>query len=187
MKEEEKFILDATCGGRMIWFNKNQENTIYTDKRVFAEKLSNGQYLNVNPDRVMDFRELDFPDKRFKLVVFDPPHLKSLGENSWAAKKYGVLDKDNWRSDIKKGFDECWRVLEDYGVLIFKWSEADSSASRSVKLKEVLELFDERPLFGHTTSNKRNTFWMCFMKIPPKTKTPPENPKEIIEGESPTK
>ena len=108
----------------------------------------------------MDFTNLEFKDKSFKLVVWDPPHLKSLGEKSYMAQKYGVLNSETWQGDLKKGFKECWRVLEDYGVLIFKWSEAE------IPLKKVLELFPETPLFGHPSGSKNKTKWMCFMKIP---------------------
>jgi 23S rRNA G2069 N7-methylase RlmK/C1962 C5-methylase RlmI len=81
----------------------------------------------------MDFRKMDLQDKAFKLVVFDPPHL-FLGEKSYMAQSYGRLDKETWKSDLRKGFSECFRVLEDEGILIFKWNECD------VPLKEVLSL-----------------------------------------------
>ncbi len=60
----------------------------------------------MNPDVEMDFTNMQFVDETFKMVVFDPPHLNKLGENSWMAKKYGVLNP-TWQDDIKKGFDEC--------------------------------------------------------------------------------
>lgn len=47
----------------------------------------------------------------FYMVVFDPPHLKTLGEMSWMSKKYGKLP-DDWQSLIRKGFEECMRVLK---------------------------------------------------------------------------
>ncbi len=79
-------------------------------------------------------------------------------------KRYGRLKKDTWRDEIKKGFDECWRVLEDYGILIFKWNEFD------IKKKEVLDVIGKDPLFGHTTNRAtKNTHWLCFMKIPNNT------------------
>lgn len=163
--ENNKFILDPTCSGRMMWFNKNHPNVIYGDIRKeekgFIKERPN---FEINPDEVMDFRDLKFIDKSFKLIIFDPPHIKFRGYKSWASQKYGSLDKETWAADLKKGFDECWRVLEDYGTLIFKWSvERDS---RSIKIKDVLNLFDKEPLFGHTTGKSGNTMWMCFMKIP---------------------
>lgn len=154
----KKEILDVCCGGRTFWFNKNNKKVLFTDIRKeekgFIKVRPN---FEVNPDELMDFRDLKFPDKTFKMVVFDPPHLRKLGETSWMAKKYGILS-ENWEDDLRKGFDECWRVLEDYGVLIFKWSERD------VKVREVLKLFKEEPLFGHTTGRIGSTKWICWMK-----------------------
>jgi hypothetical protein len=60
---------------------------------------------------------------------------------------------------LAEGFRECWRILDDYGVLIFKWN------SKEKNLAGVLNLFTEVPLFGHT-NNRGNAHWMCFMKIP---------------------
>ena len=113
--------------------------------------------LSVIPDEEVDFRNMPYEDKSFKLVVFDPPHIFG-NEKSNLIKYYGSLDKENWRQDIKKGFDECWRVLEDYGVLIFKWNEV------RIKKKEVLELIEKQPLFGHRVGSRNQTHWLCFMK-----------------------
>lgn len=33
METEGKTILDATCGGRMMWFNKDHPNAVYADQR----------------------------------------------------------------------------------------------------------------------------------------------------------
>lgn len=57
-------------------------------------------------------------------------------------KKYGKLNRETWKDDIKKGFDECMRVLKPYGTLVFKWSEGE------IKLSEVLKMIDHKPLFG---------------------------------------
>jgi len=165
MTYRNKFILDACCGGKMFWFNKKHPNAFYIDIRKeekgFVKERPN---FEIRPDAIMDFRKLEFADRSFKLVVFDPPHIKFRGYKSWAAQKYGALNAESWAADLKKGFDECWRVLEDHGILIFKWStERDS---RSIKVKEVLQLLEKKPLFGHTTGKSGNTIWMCFMKIP---------------------
>lgn len=166
----DKFILDACCGGRMMWFNKKHPNTIYIDiepkeKGICKERLN----FSCEPDMVADFRNLPFEDKRFKHVVWDPPHLLRLKETSIMRKKFGVLNAETWQSDLKKGFNECWRVLEDYGTLVFKWSEGE------ITLKKILELFPEEPLYGHPTGKSGKTKWMCFMKIP-KTCAPSEKP-----------
>lgn len=157
---KNKIILDVCSGGRMMWFDKLNPNTLFLDHRKiepgFVKDRPNFQ---VNPDKIMDFRNLKFKDGTFKMVVFDPPHLYSLGENSYMAKKYGKLDKNSWREYIGYGFNECWRVLDDFGVLIFKWNEND------IPLSEVLKVFPVRPLFGHTTNKKNYTHWCTFMKI----------------------
>jgi len=157
----EKFILDACCGSRMFWFNKNHPNTLYTDKR-----------LEVNPDIQMDFMDLKFDDKSFKLVIFDPPHIiQEYNPDSFILKSYGVLNPKTWKSDIKKGFDECWRVLEDYGILIFKWNSRDWD--KRTKEDEIINIIGIKPLIKNVITKdaglKRNyskTYWFVFMKIP---------------------
>ena len=32
-------ILDACCGSRMFWFDKDHKDTLYMDKRVLSETL----------------------------------------------------------------------------------------------------------------------------------------------------
>ena len=167
---KNKLILDACCGGRMMWFNKKHPAALYVDIRKespgFIEDTPN---FEIKPDLIADFRSLPFPNGKFNLVVFDPPHIKFRGTKSWAAQKYGSLNEKTWKTDIKKGFDECMRVLADHGTLIFKWStERDS---RSVKVKELIEILKTEPLFGHPTSKSGNTIWICFMKITSKTRS----------------
>lgn len=102
-----------------------------------------------------DYRNIPFPNETFYLVVFDPPHLIKVGENSWLAKKYGKLNSETWREDIKQGFNECMRVLKENGTLIFKWNE------EQIKLSEILKLISFRPLFGN---RRAKTHWLVFMK-----------------------
>jgi len=161
MKTKKKVILDVCCGGKMFWFNKNHPNTIYQDIRTESKGcIPIRPNFNVSPDKIGDFRNMEFPDKSFKLVVFDPPHLLKGGKTGWQRKKYGILSKDTWKEDLLQGFSECWRVLEDYGVLIFKWNEY------SIAFREVLDLFPVQPLFGHPTARSGKTKWFCYMKIP---------------------
>ena len=160
---EDKMILDACCGSRMFWFDKNNPNVLFIDKR--SESLtandssckSGLRYIDIKPDMVADFTEMPFENDRFNMVVFDPPHLKTLGENSWMAKKYGRLP-DDWQFMLQKGFKECMRVLKPNGTLIFKWNESE------IKSSEILDLIPYKPLFGHTTGRQSKTIWMAFMK-----------------------
>ena len=163
MKPNHKKVVDIACGSRMFWFNKTNPEVLFLDIRKESHILCDGRKLDINPDLVMDFRDLKFKDNSFKIVVFDPPHLKKLGKTSWMAKKYGVLSED-WQEDIKKGFYEGMRILEEHGVLIFKWN------TRDIKLKELLKVLGIEPLFGHTTTKGGQTIWMCFMKLPTKSK-----------------
>lgn len=154
MTQEPK-ILDACCGSRMFWFDKHNENVMYVDNRKHYEELPTGHVINVSPNVVADFRNLPFEDETFYHVAFDPPHLLCAGANSWLAKKYGRLDKETWSRDLKKGFSKCMRVLKTNGTMVFKWNE------EQIKLREILDIFEVRPLYG----NKRaKTHWLVFMK-----------------------
>ena len=152
-------ILDPCCGSRMFWFDKENPEVIFGDNRELDTTLCDGRKLEIKPDVLMDFRKIPYVDNFFKLIVFDPPHMNSLGKNSWMAKKYGVLG-ETWRDDLRKGFIECFRVLEEDGVLIFKWNESD------IKVREVLELVGYKPLFGHKSGKLQKTHWITFMKSP---------------------
>lgn len=150
-----KRILDACCGSKMFWFDKQNEDVLFMDKREETHTLCDNRTLEIKPDVIADFREMPFPDESFYLVVFDPPHLLKAGDESWLAKKYGKLG-DDWKDDIAKGFRECMRVLKPNGTLIFKWNEDQ------IKLSEILKVIDAKPLFGN---RRAKTHWLAFMKI----------------------
>jgi hypothetical protein len=152
-----KYILDACCGGKMFWFDKENPNVLFADIRSENHILCDGRELTIKPDLQMDFRNMPFKDNTFKMVVFDPPHLVNLGKESWMAKKYGVLSA-TWKGDIKQGFDECIRVLEPYGTLIFKWNE------NQIKVSEILSVVGQKPLIGHKSGKQAHTHWLTFMK-----------------------
>lgn len=168
MKDEEfkqkglKMILDVTCGSRQIWFNKKEPHTIYCDRRKeeYIVETSNGgtKKIIINPDVVADFTSLPFEDNTFNLVIFDPPHAKQINENSLLYKEYTDLRGD-WHTMLKKGFEECMRVLKVNGTLIFKWSDVHYST------REVINTIGTEPLFGHRSGKKMNTHWLCFMKF----------------------
>jgi len=154
---KDKLILDACCGSRMFWFDKAHPLAVYMDIRNEEHTLCDGRKLEIRPDVVGDFTKMPFDAATFRLIVFDPPHLKDAGKTSWIGKKYGRLGQ-GWHEEIRKGFAECFRVLETGGILIFKWSEDQ------VKVSEVLKLTDRTPLFGHKSGKSGKTIWLCFMK-----------------------
>jgi len=162
----EKAILDATCGSRMIWFQKYCEAATYMDCREEdgtaiwkSTKNDSVRRLNVHPDVISDFTAMPFEDNTFHLVVFDPPHLVKIGDNAWMKKKYGRLPPD-WAGMIHDGFWECMRVLKPYGTLIFKWSEVQ------ITTRKVIDAIGVEPLFGNRSGKAANTHWMVFMKFP---------------------
>lgn len=157
-------VLDPCCGSRMMWFDKQNPDVVFGDKRHEtltvtdrSHKEDGTRTLHVAPDHIMDFRLLPYPNGTFKLVAFDPPHLERAGPKSWLAAKYGKLSED-WRSDLRQGFAECFRVLATDGVLVFKWNETQ------VKLAEVLALTPHKPLFGQVSGRSGMTHWLVFMK-----------------------
>jgi hypothetical protein len=154
-----KLILDPASSMRSFYFNKKDERVLFGDIREDeTHLLTNGQTIKIKPDEVMDFRNIPYADKSFQCVVFDPPHMLKLTEKSWMRKKYGVLDDETWEDDIKQGFAECFRVLKNEGVLIFKWNEV------SIPLKKILTLTEYKPVLGHPSGKRMGTHWVLFMK-----------------------
>lgn len=134
-----KRILDACCGSRMFWFDRDYPETVFMDNRSETHSLKDSsskggtRSLIVAPNVVADFTSMPFEDESFSVVVFDPPHLVKNGKNGWLAKKYGKLGTD-WREDLRAGFSECFRVLKTDGTLIFKWNAWDIPVSQILAL-----------------------------------------------------
>lgn len=172
---KHKPILDACCGGKMFYFNKEDERVLFQDIRDFNTTLCDGRAFSVHPEVVADFTDMPYPDGSFTMVVFDPPHLlrnvagsqtqsiygSPTSESSltgYQMIKYGALGNVDWEEVLRKGFAECFRVLKDGGFLIFKWNETD------IKVSEILKLTPVKPIFGHISGKRANTHWICFMK-----------------------
>lgn len=170
----DKIVLDVACGGRMFYFDKTDQRVLFCDNRTVDTELCDGRKFTVKPDVECDFTSLPFEDESFRLVVYDPPHLlRNTGKSKMADVygslseratptgyqqiKYGALYAD-WRDMLRRGFAECFRVLEPHGVLIFKWNETD------IPVKEILKLSPVSPLFGNRSGKASKTHWICFMK-----------------------
>ena len=141
----------------MFWFDKNNPDVLFADIRELEYEVNRGtkeqpriEQKSISPDIIVDFREMPFEDDTFRMVVFDPPHLNQLGKTSYMAKNYGVL-LPTWETDLKAGFDECMRVLQPFGTLIFKWNE------HQIPTSKILSLIPYKPLFGHTTGRQAKT------------------------------
>ena len=162
--EEMKTVLDACCGSRMFWFDKADPRSLFVDKRRETWPIDQGtpgtigrSPIVVDPNILSDFSALPFVDYSFALVVFDPPHIQRTEALGLLTRKYGILSGD-WRSMIRHGFSECFRVLMPLGTLVFKWSESE------ILVSEILKLTSERPLFGHKSGKKAGTHWIVFQK-----------------------
>lgn len=154
-------ILDACCGGKMFYFDKNDSRVLFQDIRELSTELCDGRHFEVKPDVIADFTNMPYPDESFSMVVFDPPHLKYTGSkkeaDGWQMIKYGSLNGD-WKDVLSKGFAECFRVLRPGGFLIFKWNETD------IPLSKILKLTPAKPVFGHRSGKVSKTHWVCFVK-----------------------
>jgi SAM-dependent methyltransferase len=158
----EKYILDATAGFRMMWYDKHDPNTLYIDQRPECE-----------PDQIADFTHLPYSDESFRLIIFDPPHIVRSGniEHNFY-RTFGHLEPDNAKPVLQAGLKELYRLLKPYGVLLFKW------CNYSIPSNEVIKLAPVKPLVYQVTANKVTkekhrhseenikTIWFCFMKKP---------------------
>jgi hypothetical protein len=155
---DDKYILDVCCGGKMMWFDKDNKNTLFCDIRECEKGYI--QYCpnwECKPDVICDYKDLPFEENSFKLIVWDIPHM--INETTGIiSKKYGSLG-NNWKEDTKKAFDSIWRVLDIHGTLIFKYSDLN------IKITDMLKLFPVKALFG-TKSKKavNSTYWIVFFK-----------------------
>lgn len=81
-------LAGGECSGSIritrMWFS-----AINAKKNIPFE---DGRHFEVNPDTIADFTDLPFEDARFKLVVFDPPHLLRNTGKSKFATIYGSLN-----------------------------------------------------------------------------------------------
>lgn len=157
----EPRVLDPASGSRMFYFDKDDERVRFGDIRSEEHVLCDGRALSINPDEVMDFRALPYPDATFSVVIFDPPHLVRVGSNSWTFKKYGGLNVTTWKEDLAAGFAECFRVLRPHGVLIFKWNETQ------IPVSQILALTPHKPLVGHRSGKASKTHWITFLAPSP--------------------
>lgn len=162
-------ILDATCGFRGIWYQKNHPFVTFMDVRkgivdskTEGVKFKSRRRWNINPDVVSAWKDAPFPDNHFDMIIFDPPHIVTHKNKKLSAleKEYGCFYGDEWKQEIKEGVNKLFRILRPKGVFIFKWCE------HNIDIDDVLKLFPYPPLFGSNTKSKGHTanYWIVFLK-----------------------
>lgn len=58
-------ILDACCGGKMFWYEKNLEFVDFQDNRELQTELCDGRKFSVKPDFIGDVTKMDIPDEKW--------------------------------------------------------------------------------------------------------------------------
>ena len=164
VKLDGKVIADVCCGARSIWWDKEHPACIYMDIREEEPGAIELQpNWAVKPDVIGDYRDMFYPDKTFHLIAWDPPHIEEA-KGGIMLKKYGKLGS-KWKEDMAVAFEEIFRVLKDYGVLLFKYNDL------SIPVTKMLDCFAELPLVGTRTKKSvsrdgTGTYWFAFMKLP---------------------
>jgi len=157
---QNKPILDATAGFRMMHYDKGNPEVLFMDQRAECE-----------PDHLADFKNTGLPNESFYLIIWDPPHLlhkAKIANGANMIRQFGSLETETWQTDLKEGFKELWRLLKPNGSIMFKWCTVDVSSDK------VLKLFPIKPLVYQISTNKKNsyengkrlreiqTIWFCF-------------------------
>jgi len=162
-------ILDATCGAKNMWFNPNHPLVIYLDKRngkyiSWIKRTADRRIVKIKPNIVADWtKKLPFNNDYFDMILFDPPHIiRNKEYNIHSDNQYGILFKNSWKQDLKKGIKELFRVLKPKGIFIFKWGQ------HSKPINEIIKLFPYPPIFGNKTRGQsvgdKDTIWLVFLK-----------------------
>jgi len=156
-------ILDATCGFKGIWFQKNHPFVTFMDKRngkyYFITPSGKKKCTKVNPDIVSEWKDAPFPDNYFDMVIFDPPHIirgeKTTGK---LILDYGKLNCKTWEQELKVGIKKLFKILKPEGTFILKWNECNKP------INKIIKLFPYQPLFGTRTGLNNKNIWLVFLK-----------------------
>jgi SAM-dependent methyltransferase len=161
-------ILDATAGGRQMWNQKYDPDTVYLDMRkTFPTQTPSGNIINgafkIPPDIQAVWSYLPFRDNTFQMCIFDPPHRIRKFSPTWIHDSlYGVIEPAKFVKVFYEAFKELFRVLKPNGFLILKWCDLDRP------LDDLLKLTDVKPLFwnisGATKKGEQKNYFVCFRK-----------------------
>jgi hypothetical protein len=157
-------ILDATCGYKGMWYQKNHPYVTFMDKRKeefqSAHLHQKKRTYRINPDVVSEWKNAPFPDEYFDVVLFDPPHIiwsKPHIEGT-IEKENGHLDAGDWEQVLQEGITKLFSILKSDGIFILKWCEV------KIPVKKIIEMCPYNPLFGTRTGQANKTHWIVFIK-----------------------
>lgn len=157
-------ILDATCGSKSIWYQKNHPFVTFMDKRKESAKskhrMGERRRYRIDPDIISEWKDAPFPDDYFDMIIFDPPHLirKREWTDSSMCIRYGKLYQDNYKQVLKEGIKKLFDILKPEGTFVFKWCDTDRP------VEEILKLFPYKPMFGTRTGQSNTNHWIVFLK-----------------------
>jgi len=170
--KSEAIILDATAGNRMIWNIKKSPYVLWIDIEP-----------EVEPDLILDCTNTNFLDKQFRMIFFDPPHSYGRTKNTgiyqtpsakirfekWGSRGgYYGFDKYPTKtallSFIHKAQEEFYRILDDYGVLWFKWAEIHATLDAILPLFKKWNLMMKIEVAFQGKVKGNTTWWVMFMK-----------------------
>ena len=165
-------ILDATCGFKGIWFQKNHPLVTFMDKRngkyYFITPSGKKKCTKVNPDIVSEWKDAPFPDNYFDIVLASHvlEHVeddrKAMREVHRILKPDGILllttPYETWEQELKVGIKKLFKILKPEGTFILKWNECNKP------INKIIKLFPYQPLFGTRTGLNNKNIWLVFLK-----------------------
>lgn len=166
MIKPKAIILDATAGNRMMWRHLPNSDSEYI---MFIDKEENLKY---QPDMICNWRELPFPDDRFLMVVFDPPHVWGFGDKSiHRDPSLSIEGAGSWWGNPKNkrelvldmiyGQREFARVAP---ILCFKWNDNRMSLERALSCLDCWEEVYRKEYHRPGKLGNSKTWWITLKR-----------------------
>src|SRR3546814_16769180 len=94
-----KRVLDPCSGGRSMWFDRNHPDVVFGDVRSETLTVTDNsrgnptgqRTLRIEPDVMLDFRDLPYADDPFRLVNGRPSCRENVGKYVSIAVEPGTI------------------------------------------------------------------------------------------------